>query len=273
MVSAARRLPTWRPCALALFLVSTLALTAENAPAQTSAGIIRGRVTLSAPAPPNPIVRMGADPACSQLWAAQRPTQEFVVRGPAGELANVFVVLQGDFPASPAPSTPVVLEQRGCLFQPHLVAVRAGQVLEVRNGDPTLHNIHSVSSAHNDFNVSRPAHVAPYTVVVEHPELMLRLTCDVHSWMNVFVAVVSHPYFAVTNASGQFEIPNVPEGRYRLQIWHERYGPQTAEVNVSSRSVSEVSFTYTGTEKASSMQAISNVELPDDRSVVFVATK
>ena len=246
---------------------------AEGVSAQTHAGTIRGHVTLAAPAPPNPIVRMGADPACSQLWPDERPTQEFVVRGPAGELANVFVVLQGNFDASPVPATLVVLEQRGCLFQPHVVAVRAGQLLEVRNGDPTLHNIHSVSSAHNDFNVSRPPHVAPYTVVVEHPELMLRLTCDVHSWMNVFVAVVSHPYFAISNGAGEFEIPNVPEGHYRLQIWHERYGPQTAEVDVTSRRPDDVSFTYAGTEKAAPMSAISTVEIPRDRPMVFVAKK
>lgn len=119
--------------------------------------------------------------------------------------------------------------------------------------------------------MSRPAHVAPYTVVVEHPELMLRLTCDVHSWMNVFVAVVNHPYFAVTDRAGQFEIPNVPTGHYRLQIWHERYGPQVAEVDVRPHGTSDVSLNYTGTEKAAPIPAASGIDLAKTGPIVFVA--
>jgi plastocyanin len=152
------------------------------------------------------------------------------------------------------PEAPVVIDQRGCLYQPHVVGVRAGQPLEIRNSDPATHNVHSRSGAGNDVNVSQAAHSPALTVVMTHPEAMLRLTCDVHAWMNIFVAVMSHPYFAVTDASGQFEIAGVPPGPRRLEVWHERYGPQTVDVDVAAGGVREVDVTYAGTEHAAPMR-------------------
>jgi plastocyanin len=193
---------------------------------------------------------MGADPACSQLYAGTRPTHEFVVKSADGGLANAFVHVQGSFPGTPVPSTPVTIDQQGCVYRPRVIGVRAGQVLQARNSDKTLHNLHSRSVKGNDFNVSQLAGGAPYTVTMAREEMMLRITCDVHSWMNIYVAVMDHPYFTVSGSDGGFVISGVPPGRQRVQVWHERYGPLTATVDVPPGGAATVDFTYAGTEKA-----------------------
>lgn len=215
-----------------------------------SAGTITGHVRLTGAAPVNPVVRMGMDPACSRAWGDERPTHDFVVRAADGGLANVFVEVRGPFPGAPAPATRVVLDQQGCMFRPRVLAMQRGQVLEVRNGDPTLHNVHALSTQGNTFDVSQVVGRPPFTVVMAHAEKMLRVTCDVHRWMNVYVAVVDHPYFAVTGPTGTFEIRDVPAGRRVVQVWHERYGPLTATVDVPSGGSVAAAFTYAGTEKA-----------------------
>jgi hypothetical protein len=214
------------------------------------AGAITGHVRLSGAAPLNPVVRMGMDPACSRAWGDARPTHDFVVRAADGGLANVFVEVRGPFPVAPAPAARVVLDQQGCMFRPRVLAMQRGQVLEVRNGDPTLHNVHALSTRGNTFNVSQVVGRPPFTIAMAHEEKMLRVTCDVHRWMNVYVAVVDHPYFAVTGTSGAFEIRDVPAGRRVVQVWHERYGPLTATVDVPPGGSVAAEFTYAGTEKA-----------------------
>ena len=218
--------------------------------AAQSAGTITGHVRLTGAAPVNPVVRMGMDPACSRAWGDTRPTHDFVVRAADGGLANVFVEVRGPFPGAPAPATRVVLDQQGCMFRPRVLAMQRGQVLEVRNGDPTLHNVHALSTQGNTFNVSQVVGRPPFTVVMAHEEKMLRVTCDVHRWMNVYVAVVDHPYFAVTGPAGTFAIRDVPAGRRVVQVWHERYGPLTATVDVPSGGSVDAEFAYAGTEKA-----------------------
>lgn len=213
-------------------------------------GTVTGHVRLTGPVPANPLVRMGVDPACSHAYGDTRPTHDFVVRAADGGLANVFVEVRGPFPGVPPPSTRVVLDQQGCMFRPRVLAMQRGQVLEVRNGDATLHNVHALSTKGNTFNVSQVMGRPPFTVVMAHAEKMLRVTCDVHRWMNVYVAVVDHPYFTVTGAAGTFEIRDVPAGRRVVQVWHERYGPLTATVDVPPGGSVAAEFVYAGTEKA-----------------------
>lgn len=237
--------------AAVLLVAAVVAAAAPSAGASAqAAGTIAGRVRLSGPAPLNPVVRMGMDPACSRAYGDTRPTHDFVVRAADGGLANVFVEVRGPFPGAVPPAARVVLDQRGCMFRPRVLALQRGQVLEVRNGDPTLHNVHALSAKGNTFNLSQVVGRPPATVALAHEEKMLRITCDVHSWMNVYVAVVDHPYFAVTDAAGAFTIRNVPAGRHEVQVWHERYGPLTATVDVPSGGSVPADFSYAGTEKA-----------------------
>lgn len=238
----------------------------------TATGTIHGRVRLLAPPPPNPPVRMGADPACSALWKDIRPTQEYVVRAADGGLANAFAHLKGNFADTPVPSTPVVLDQHNCFYRPHVIGIRAGQLLEIRNTDPTTHNVHALSMAGNEFNISRGAGAPPLTAVMTAPEAMMRLTCDIHNWMTIYVGVMSHPYFAVSGADGTFTIADVPPGHYELEVWHERYGPKTQTIDVVAGQTSALEFSYDGTEKAAPASIASNFPVPDATArISFVA--
>jgi hypothetical protein len=212
-------------------------------------GTIKGHVKLLGKLPGNPVIRMGMDPMCARLNAEKRPgpVQEIVAAALDGSLANVFVHLQGTFAPTPVPKEPVVIDQSKCLYVPRVVGAQVGQILQVRNDDDLLHNVHSLTAKGNVFNVSEPkaGMVQQFTLKDEE---MLKIKCDVHSWMTTFVGIVSHPYFAVSGAAGTFEIPNVPVGSYRIVIWHERYGTQAKTVRVSDRATATVDFVYTGNE-------------------------
>lgn len=241
-------------------LAVTPAATPFQAASPPETGVVQGHVRLSSAAPANPVIRMGADPACSQLYATERPAQEFVVRSVDGGLANAFVRVRGEFPqAPPPPSQPVVLEQRGCVYRPHVVGIRVGQRLEVRNLDPTSHNVHSLSTHGNQFNVTQLRSGPPVNFTMKHDELMLRITCDVHSWMNIFVGVMRHPYFAVSGADGRFTIAGVPVGRQTVEVWHERYGPLSTTVTVDAIRPAAAEFTYTGNERPAAPTAVLTV--------------
>lgn len=185
---------------------------------------------------------------CAMANAGRRPVQEIVVAGPDGSLANVFVRLQGSVPATTPPVTPVDIDQVGCIYRPRMVGVQIGQPLRVRNSDPGLHNVHGVSAGREGFNVGQPM-AGMVNEFRLKDEGILRLQCDVHTWMVAFVGVVSHPYFAVTGTTGSFELRDVPVGAYTIEAWHERYGPLTMSVRVEAGGVSDVDFTYSGGDK------------------------
>ena len=212
-------------------------------------GTIVGRVRLMGPAPPNTIIRMGADPRCSRANRGTRVTQDTVVISDDGGLANAFVNLQGSFPAAPAPSQPATVDQRGCLFVPRVVGARVGQTLQITNNDATAHNVHSLSTRGNAFNTSQPKQGMVYKFQLKADDIVMRIRCDIHSWMVTYVGVTTHPYFAVSGAGGAFTIAGVPAGRRTIQVWHELYGMLTRTVDVKAGGPTTVDFSYTGKEK------------------------
>lgn len=223
-----------------------------HAGAAGATGTIKGIVKLTGPAPPNPPIRMGADPLCAKQAreSGKRPVQEYVVVGPNQGLANTFVDLQGAFPgAPPAPKDPVTVTQRGCVYSPRVAGVRVGQQLRLVNNDTLLHNLHGISRKSNGFNETQPSSGSVNNFTMKAPETMVKLTCDVHSWMVGYVSVETHPYFAVTGADGSFTIANVPAGRQTVQTWHERYGRVTQVVTVKPGETVTVDLSYKGTEK------------------------
>jgi plastocyanin len=244
-----------RTIAAATFVIA-IAVMAIGAPVRGAAaaagGTIKGRVKLAGPAPANPMIRMGADPLCARLvrQSGKRPTQELVVVDAMGGLANVFVDLQGTFPAVTAPpKDPVVITQRGCVYTPRVVGVRVGQTLRIVNADTLLHNLHGISTKDNGFNTTQPGSGMVNNFPMKTAETLLHLTCDVHSWMSAYVGVESHPYFAVSGADGTFTLANVPPGRRTIRAWHERYGWITRTVDVKPGGTATVELGYTGTEK------------------------
>jgi plastocyanin len=219
------------------------------AAAQTGAGTIKGRISVSGKPPGNPVIRMGMDPMCARINAGKRVVDEVVVATADGSLANAFVKLEGSFPRAAVPSEPVTIDQRGCIYGPRVVGARVGQVLRVRNDDNLLHNVHSISTAGNGFNVGQPMAGVQYDVRLKDEEI-LKLKCDVHRWMTAYVGVVSHPYFAVSGVDGSFTISSVPAGRHTISAWHERFGTLKQTAVVKPGATTTVTFAYAGGEKA-----------------------
>ena len=210
-------------------------------------GRIEGRIRLSGKPPGNRVIRMGLDPKCKDLREGETVIQEAAMTSADGGLGNVFVRLLDEFPETPVPAEPVVIDQRGCIFTPRVVGARVGQALEIRNSDPLLHTVRALSATTNDFNLSQALQGMVSTVQLE-PEggEMLRIKCDVHRWMTEYIGVVEHPYFAVSDLSGGFAIDGVPPGNRTLQAWHEVYGLLGETVVVAADSTSQVELTYSG---------------------------
>jgi hypothetical protein len=216
--------------------------------AQASTGTIKGRISVSGKAPGNPVIRMGMDPMCAKINAGKRVVDEVVVASADGSLANAFVKLEGSFPRTPVPVEPVTIDQRGCIYGPRVAGARVGQVLRVRNDDSLLHNVHSISTATNGFNVGQPLAGTQYDFRLKDEEI-LKLKCDVHRWMAAYVGVVSHPYFAVSGGDGSFTISGVPAGKHTISAWHERFGTLKQTADVKPGAATTVNFAYMGNDK------------------------
>lgn len=197
---------------------------------------VTGKVTLVGDAPEMKVIDMSAVKECAALHP-DPVTEETVIVGDKGELKNVVVSLKKDedkeMPGE-VPKTPVVLDQKACMYEPHVVAMMVGQPLIVKNSDPFLHNVDSTATnPENKFNVGMPTANAGMKIDPQPkvPEIF-RVKCDVHPWMSAWVAVFDHPYFSVTGDDGTFTIKGLPDGDYTLQAWHEKYGTQEQKITV-----------------------------------------
>jgi len=209
-----------------------------------SAGSVSGLIALEGVAPEAENIRMNSDPACVSE-SSDSQTNYYVV-GEDGALGNVFVYVKEGLEdrAFPPATESVILNQEGCRYQPHVLGIRVGQVLEIVNGDPTLHNIHATPSANDEFNMGQPIQGMRFQRAFTTPEVMVPLKCDVHGWMNAWVGVVDHPYFGVTGTNGSFDINNLPPGNYVIEAWHEMLGTQTQNVTIGESEMAELNFTF-----------------------------
>jgi len=186
---------------------------------------------------------MRSDPMCDRANNGQRVNADATKADAAGGLANVFVEVEGALPDSPVPTNPVIIDQRGCVYRPRVVGLRAGQPLEVRNSDDGLHNVHGASKGDDGFNVSQPMAGMTNVFHPRHPG-MLQLKCDVHTWMVAYVGVVEHPFYAVTSDDGTFRIGDVPVGAYSLRVWHEVLGEMRSPVKVDAGAAANVGIVF-----------------------------
>ena len=210
-----------------------------------TAGSITGRIAFEGTPPAAEPISMKSDPNCRPDGTA---TSETVTVGPGGSLQNVFVYVKdglGDL-KFPVPSTPVVITQQGCRYAPHVLGIQVGQPLEVVNGDATLHNIHAIAKTNSEFNAGQPIQGMKMTHTFTAREVMVPFKCDVHNWMNAWVGVLDHPFFAVTGADGTFELKGLPPGTYTVEAWHEKFGTQTLSVTVGAKATATASFTFKG---------------------------
>lgn len=233
--------------ALSVICFSSVLLKSRHTVAAAASGEITGTVKLDGIAPKAKTIDMSKEPSCAQIHASKPATTERVVIGTGGGLANVVLYLsEGYSGAEAAPSGPAKIEQKGCLYFPHVVAVSVGQKLTILNDDQTSHNIHPMPKAgggNPEWNKSQLAGGAPIEVTYNTEEVAVPVKCNVHPWMRAFIAVVKGPH-AVTDDSGTFKLENVPPGTYTLTAWQETYGTQTAKVTVAAGKPATVDFTF-----------------------------
>lgn len=211
-------------------------------------GVIRGSVNFSGTAPEMPKIRISADPTCMETRQGEPPRRQDVIVNRNNTLKNVIVYVKKGLPAGktyPLPTEALTLDQRGCMYEPHVFAIRAGQDLKILNSDPTIHNIQSKSQVNPKFNEFMTSNkVPPRIAKFPKPELPIPIKCDVHPWMVAWAGVFDHPFFAVTGDDGTFELKGLPAGEYTVATWHEKYGPQEQEVKVGEGETKDLGFTY-----------------------------
>ena len=141
------------------------------------------------------------------------------------------------------PEKPILLDQRGCRFIPHVVVVPRGQTLRILNNDGILHNVHALAWRNRPFNRALPPKVKQMDVTFKRPE-RIRVRCDVHAWMGAWIVVAEHPYVMVTGRDGAFRLEGVPPGRYTIDLWHETLGKQQTEVTVTAGNEAKIDFVF-----------------------------
>jgi hypothetical protein len=167
-----------------------------------------------------------------------------------GKVANVLVYVKSGLPAGAtysAPSQPVELDQEGCLYKPRVLGVMAEQPIAIKNSDPVLHNIKAVPKVNRGFNISQPTAGMVSRRSFNRPEQVIPIECNVHSWMHANVAVLPHPFFAVTGENGTFEIKGLPAGTYEIEAWHEKLGTRTMTVTVGEGESKAADFNFSAT--------------------------
>ena len=213
--------------------VPAAAAPAAGAPAAAPAGApaagsaaVTGKVSFAGTAPTMEKIKMEADAFCKSAHATPVYSQEVVVN-PNNTLQWVFVyVKEGVTGTYPAPTTPVTIDQQGCQYHPHIFGIQAGQPLRILNSDSTLHNIHALPKKNPEFNIGQPFKGMETIKKFDTVEMPVRFKCDVHKWMGAYAGVLNHPFFAVTNEQGTYEIKNLPPGNYVIEAWQEKLQQQ-----------------------------------------------
>jgi len=227
--------------------VMVLALVAAgNRPQEAAAAggtVISGSVSVTGNVPAPAKIKMAADPACAQAHPDAVMAQDIVASG--GKLRWVLVYVKEGLTGSfPAPAEPVVINQTGCMYEPHVFGIQVGQKLEIVNSDSTLHNINCQANTNKKFNIAQPVKGMKTTKTFDQPELGVPFKCNVHPWMSARAGVFSHPFFAVTDASGAFSIKGLPAGTYTIEAWQEKLGAQSQKVTVADGETKEISFSF-----------------------------
>jgi len=261
------RVPKMWMCGFGLVVATSLAAcggggqdtASSSAPASSStsggaspsvdaatAADVKGSVTVDGTVPANEQIKMNADPICVRQVSGPQAMETYVVGADGKSLGNVFVYVKdglGNMVFDP-PTEPAKIDQKQCRYTPHVFGVRVGQPIEITNSDPTLHNIHALAKESREFNNAQPIQGMKTMHTFTAREVMVPFKCDVHGWMNAYVGVLDHPYFAVTDASGSFTLKSLPPGTYTVEAWHEKLGTMTQTVTVAAKETKDISFTF-----------------------------
>jgi hypothetical protein len=247
----------WRTVAVAL--AAGLAIgpraVADN---EKGTAVIKGKVVFDGAPPKTAALKMSGDQHCAKAHDKPQPDQGTIVYTKEGNAVPYsFVYLKKGVKGKyTPPPTPVEIDQEGCMYHPHVFGMVAGQQLNIKNSDPTSHNIHSLASKNPQFNFLQPnkgmVKELKGNETFTREEVMAKIKCDVHAWMSSYVGVLTHPFFSVTKSHendggdsskrGTFEITAVPAGEYVVEAWHERFGAVTQTVTVKDGETKEVVF-------------------------------
>lgn len=259
-----RQIPWIRTAAATLALVGAIAgcKSNQNKPPQVPAVVVKPKIALDPQTlgdvsgivrlvgkAPEPVkIDTTMDPACSVSSSGLVYTQQYAVQG--DRIANVYIYIKSGPPAAmqggPERTQPVVIDQKGCTYVPHVVAVEVGEPVEFLNSDPTMHNVHTLTedSGNPGIDISQGPHGKPQFRTFSKPEQMIPVRCNNHPWMNAFINVSATPWFAVTGPDGKFELKGLPAGDYTLGAVQEKLGEQEIKITVKPKAATQADFTF-----------------------------
>jgi len=214
-----------------------------GSPAESGSSL-QGQVKFDGTAPKPTRIDMSQDPLCAKVHPTPASTEDVVV-GANGGLENVVVYVSDGLTTHnfQPPQQPAVFEQKGCQYKPHVLAMQASQKLDIVNSDETTHNIHPSPNNNREWNMTQP-HGTPLEQTFAREEIAIPVKCNVHPWMKGYIAVFKHPFFAVTDKTGHFDIKDVPPGNYTITAWQEKLGTQVQKITVGTGEAKTLDFTF-----------------------------
>ena len=238
-------------------------------------GSVTGKISFTGAAPELKKIDTSADAQCTAK-SPNLTAEDWVVKD--GKLANTFVYIKdgtladgtkvGDW-SFETPKTAAILDQNGCHYHPHVLGVMVKQDINIKNSDPTTHNIHFTPKNNPDWNQSQPNGAAPLVHKLNVAEVLVPVKCNQHPWMKAYVGVMKHPFFAVSAEDGSYTIKGVPPGKYTVVAWHEGAGPgteQKMEVTVAANGSVTADFSFGATaalqSQPSSLPMLPAIEFP-----------
>jgi plastocyanin len=212
---------------------------------QATVGEVDGKVSFDGAKPKQQRIMMDQDPVCMQKHSGAVFAEDGEVNG-NGTVSNVFVYVKSGaekYTFAP-PADPVVLDQDGCMYKPHVLGIMVGQTLKIVSSDATTHNIHPMPKDNREWNMSQAPGAAPIEQKFARPEVMVPVKCNQHPWMRAWIGVTSNPFFAVSGSDGTFSIKGLPPGNYTIEAWTATFGTQDQTVTVGAKETKTVDFKF-----------------------------
>jgi plastocyanin len=216
---------------------------------QATVGEVTGKISFEGAKPKQQRIMMDQDPVCVQKHGGNPVFAEDGEVNGDGTLANAFVYVKAGaekYTFAP-PADPVVLDQDGCMYKPHVLGIMAGQTLKIVSSDATTHNIHPMPKDNREWNMSQAPGAAPIEQKFARPEIMVPIKCNQHPWMRAWIGVSSNPFFAVSGSDGTFTIKGLPPGDYTIEAWTATFGTQEQKVTIGAKETKTVDFKFKAT--------------------------